>query len=114
MAKITIEYCSSYDSYNGEKVTEGKVLAPVLISYAVFCLKKKIIPENLRTWKHYGITKAFRSSAARRTAARAVPDAQSTFHASRAVRTSSSSHPSRIPTKMRTATLSVSTSRIPM
>ena len=28
MAKITIEYCSSYDSYNGEKVTEGKVLAP--------------------------------------------------------------------------------------
>ena len=36
MAKITIEYCSNYESYNGENVTEGKVLAPVLISDAEF------------------------------------------------------------------------------
>ena len=55
MAKITIEYCSSYDSYNGEKVTEGKVLAPVLISDAEFQSNNTIIPENLRTWKHYGV-----------------------------------------------------------
>ena len=55
MAKITIEYCSSYDSYNGEKVTEGKVLAPVLISDAEFQSNSTIIPENLRTWKHYGV-----------------------------------------------------------
>ena len=54
MAKITVEYCSSYDSYNGEKVTEGKVLAPVLISDAEFQSNNTIIPENLRTWKHYG------------------------------------------------------------
>ena len=32
MAKITIEYCSKYKSYNGEEVIEGKVLAPVMIS----------------------------------------------------------------------------------
>ena len=49
MAKITIEYCSSYDSYNGEEVTEGKVLAPVLISDAEFQSNNTIIPENLRT-----------------------------------------------------------------
>ena len=55
MAKITIEYCSSYDSYNGEEVTEGKVLAPVLISDAEFQSNNTIIPENLRTWKHYGV-----------------------------------------------------------
>ena len=36
MAKITIEYCSKYKSYNGEEVIEGKVLAPVLISDAEF------------------------------------------------------------------------------
>ena len=55
MAKITIEYCSSYNSYNGEKVTDGKVLAPVLISDAEFQSNNTIIPENLRTWKHYGV-----------------------------------------------------------
>ena len=55
MAKITIEYCSSYDSYNGEKVTEGKVLAPVMISDEEFKSNDSIIPENLRTWKHYGV-----------------------------------------------------------
>lgn len=55
MAKITIEYCSNYESYNGEKVTEGKVLAPVLISDAEFQSNNTIIPENLRTWKHYGV-----------------------------------------------------------
>ena len=47
MAKITIEYCSSYDSYNGEKVTEGKVLAPVMISDEEFKSNDSIIPENL-------------------------------------------------------------------
>lgn len=55
MAKITIEYCSKYKSYNGEKVTEGKVLAPVMISDEEFKSNNTIIPENLRTWKHYGV-----------------------------------------------------------
>ena len=55
MAKITIKYCSSYDSYNGEKVTEGKVLAPVMISDEEFKSNNTIIPENLKTWKHYGV-----------------------------------------------------------
>ena len=55
MAKITIEYCSKYKSYNGEKVTEGKVLAPVMISDEEFKSNNTIIPENLKTWKHYGV-----------------------------------------------------------
>ena len=55
MAKITIEYCSKYKSYNGEKVPEGKVLAPVMISDDEFKYNNSIIPENLRTWKHYGV-----------------------------------------------------------
>ena len=55
MAKITIEYCSKYNSYNGDKVTEGKVLAPVMISDEEFKSNDSIIPENLRTWKHYGV-----------------------------------------------------------
>ena len=55
MAKITIEYCSKYKSYNGDKVTEGKVLAPVMISDEEFKSNNTIIPENLKTWKHYGV-----------------------------------------------------------
>lgn len=55
MAKITIEYCSKYKSYNGDKVTEGKVLAPVMISDDEFKSNNTIIPENLKTWKHYGV-----------------------------------------------------------
>lgn len=55
MAKITIEYCSKYKSYNGERVTEGKVLAPVMISDDEFKSNNTIIPENLKTWKHYGV-----------------------------------------------------------
>ena len=55
MAKITIDYCGKYNSYNGEKVTEGKVLAPVMISDEEFKSNDSIIPENLRTWKHYGV-----------------------------------------------------------
>lgn len=55
MAKITIEYCSVYDSYNGEKVTAGKVLAPVLISDHEYKNNDTIIPENLRTWKHFDV-----------------------------------------------------------
>lgn len=55
MAKITIEYCNKYKSYNGENVTEGKVLAPVMISDEEFKSNDSIIPENLRTWKHYGV-----------------------------------------------------------
>lgn len=55
MAKITIEYCSKYKSYNGEKVTVGKVLAPVMISDDEFKSNNTIIPENLKTWKHYGV-----------------------------------------------------------
>lgn len=55
MAKITIEYCSNYESYNGEKVTDGKVLAPFMISDEEFKSNDSIIPENLRTWKHYGV-----------------------------------------------------------
>lgn len=56
MAKITIEYCSKYKSYNGEKVIEGKVLAPVMISDEEFKSNNTIIPENLKTWKHYGVS----------------------------------------------------------
>ena len=55
MAKITIEYCSKYDSYNGEEVTEGKVLAPVLIPDAEYKHNNTIIKENLRTWTHHGV-----------------------------------------------------------
>lgn len=55
MAKITIEYCSKYNSYNGEKVTAGKVLAPVIISDAEYEGNDSIIHENLRTWKHFGV-----------------------------------------------------------
>lgn len=55
MSKITIEYCSKYDSYNGEKVTAGKVLAPVIISDAEYEVNDSIIRENLRTWKHFGV-----------------------------------------------------------
>ena len=55
MAKITIDYCSKHRSYNGEKITEGKVLAPVTISDEEFKANDSIIPENLRTWKHYGV-----------------------------------------------------------
>ena len=55
MAKITIEYCSKYKSYNGEEVIEGKVLAPVMISDDEFKYNNTIIPENLKTWKHYGV-----------------------------------------------------------
>ena len=55
MAKITIEYCSKYKSYNGDKVTEGKVLAPAMISDEEFKSNNTIIPENLKTWKHYGV-----------------------------------------------------------
>lgn len=46
MAKITIEYCSKYKSYNGEDVTEGKVLAPVMISYEEFKSNDSIISDN--------------------------------------------------------------------
>lgn len=55
MAKITNEYCSKYESYNGKKVTDGKVLAPVMISDAEFKSNNSIIRENLRTWKHCGV-----------------------------------------------------------
>lgn len=55
MTKITIEYCSKYKSYNGDKVTEGKVLAPVMISDDEFKYNNTIIQENLKTWKHYGV-----------------------------------------------------------
>lgn len=55
MAKITIEYCSKYKSYNGEEVIEGKVLAPVMISDDEFKYNNTIIPKNLKTWKHYGV-----------------------------------------------------------
>ena len=43
MAKITIEYCNKYSSYDGTPVTEGKVLAPVLISDAEFQSNNTII-----------------------------------------------------------------------
>ena len=55
MPKITVDYCSKYSSFDGTPVTEGKVLAPVLISDAEFQSNNTIIPENLRTWKHYGV-----------------------------------------------------------
>ena len=55
MPKITVDYCSKYSSFDESPVTEGKVLAPVLISDAEFQSNNTIIPENLRTWKHYGV-----------------------------------------------------------
>ena len=55
MPKITVDYCSKYSSFDGTPVTDGKVLAPVLISDAEFQSNNTIIPENLRTWKHYGV-----------------------------------------------------------
>ena len=55
MPKITVDYCSKYSSFDGTSVTEGKVLAPVLISDAEYQSNNTIIPENLRTWKHYGV-----------------------------------------------------------
>ena len=178
MPKITVDYCSKYSSFDGTSVTEGKVLAPVLISDAEYQSNNTIIPENLRTWKHYGVpfrvgfmvvdeadfnkmlslyysgindyfeehpelrpgrcvlgwdnegfpilcSKENRCKGCPRRAehlprfksredfTRAVPDVQSTFLVSRAVRTLSSSHPSRIPMKTKTATPSDSTSRIP-
>ena len=39
MAKITIEYCSKYKSYNGKEVTEGTVLAPFVISDEEYAAK---------------------------------------------------------------------------
>jgi hypothetical protein len=53
--KITIEYCSNYNSYNGEPVTAGMVLAPIVISDEEFQSNDTIIHENLRTWRHYGV-----------------------------------------------------------
>ena len=47
MPKITVDYCSKYSSYNGTPVTEGKVLAPVMISDEEFKSNDSIIPENL-------------------------------------------------------------------
>ena len=55
MPKITVDYCSKYSSFDGSPVTDGKVLAPILISDAEFQSNNTIIPENLRTWKHYGV-----------------------------------------------------------
>lgn len=55
MPKITVDYCSKYSSFDGTHVTEGKVLAPVMISDEEFKANNSIIPENLRTWKHYGV-----------------------------------------------------------
>ena len=55
MQKITIEYCARYKSYDGTPVTEGKVLAPVLISDAEYRSNDTIIRANLRTWKFYGV-----------------------------------------------------------
>ena len=55
MPKITVDYCSKYSSFDGTPVTEGKVLAPFMISDEEFKSNDSIIPENLRTWKHYGV-----------------------------------------------------------
>lgn len=55
MEKITMKYCSKHKSYNGEEVTEGKVLAPFMISDEEFKSNDTIIPENLKTWNHYGV-----------------------------------------------------------
>ena len=55
MPKITVDYCSKYSSFDGTPVTEGKVLAPVMISDEEFKSNNSIIAENLRTWKHYGV-----------------------------------------------------------
>lgn len=55
MAKITIEYCSKYKSYDGTTVTEGKVLAPMIIPDAEYEYNDSIIKENLKTWTHNGV-----------------------------------------------------------
>lgn len=56
MAKITIEYCSQYKSYNGATVNEGECLAPVVFSEEMIKSNDTIIRENLRTWKHFGVS----------------------------------------------------------
>ncbi|MCF0134528.1 MAG: hypothetical protein HUJ72_11735 [Blautia sp.] len=54
MAKITIEYCSQYKSYNGKEVKAGECLAPVVFSKEMIESDDTIIRDNLRTWKRFG------------------------------------------------------------
>lgn len=54
MTKLTIEYCSKYQRYNGKPVTEGKVLAPFIVSDHDYKTNDSIIKKNLRTWTFYG------------------------------------------------------------
>lgn len=56
MAKITIEYCSQYKSYNGVAVKEGECLAPVVFSEEMIKSNDTIIRENLGTWKRFGVS----------------------------------------------------------
>lgn len=56
MAKITIEYCAQYKSYNEATVNEGECLAPVVFSEEMIKSDDTIIRDNLRTWKRFGVS----------------------------------------------------------
>ena len=56
MAKITKEYCSQFNSYNGDPVTKGKVLAPFVVPDYLYENDDTIIKSNLRRWYQFGIT----------------------------------------------------------
>lgn len=56
MAKITIEYCAQYNSYNGAIVNKGECLAPVMFSEEMIKSDNSIIRDNLRTWKRFGVS----------------------------------------------------------
>ena len=55
MAKITKEYCSQFNSYNGEPVTLGKTLAPFVVPEYLYNNDDTIIKANLRKWYQFGI-----------------------------------------------------------
>ena len=56
MAKITIEYCSQYKSYNGKEVNAGECLAPVVFSEEMLKSDDTINHANIRTWKRFGVS----------------------------------------------------------
>lgn len=54
MAKITIDYCSQFESYNGEPVRDGYVLAPFIITDEMYRYDNSLIKENTRIWRQFG------------------------------------------------------------
>ena len=54
MAKITIEYCSQFKSYNGEPVRPGYVLAPFIVTDEMYRHDNSLIKKNTRIWRQFG------------------------------------------------------------